>query len=290
MQTRREWLRTAAVAGLGAAIGPRASRAQSAPAGRLRIGMCDWNLRRQDVTCFELAREAGLDGVQVSLGSTSGMFLRDPELQKRYLEESKRTGVAIASTAMGVLNDVPLMSEPKAALWVADGIEITRALGRQVMLLAFFGKGELREKNPEDMRRVTEALVELAPRAEQAGVILGLENYLSAEANLRIIEKVGSPAVRVYYDVYNTSTQNYDVLKEIRLLGKAGQICEVHIKEGRHYLGETGKPDWPAVADALGEIGYRGWLVIETSSPKDLLEDTRRNLAYVRKVFAGLAG
>jgi len=64
----------------------------------------------------------------------------------------------------------------------------------------------------------------------------------------------------------------------------------VHIKEGPHYLGETGKPDWPAVVDALGEIGYRGWLVIETSSPKDLLDDTRRNLAYVRKVFARLAG
>ena len=72
-------------------------------------------------------------------------------------------------------------------------------------------------------------LVFLAVRAEKAGVILGLENYMSAEANLSIIDKVGSPAVQVYYDVGNSTDKGYDILKEIRLLGK--RICEFHAKD-----------------------------------------------------------
>jgi len=285
--TRREWI-TGTAAGLtGMALAGRVKRAMAAGGAEwVKVGMCDWSMGRTDPSAFERGKKIGLDGIEVSIGSVANkLWLRKPEMQKKYLDTARRHGMAIPSMAMGLLNRVPLMSEPCTAVWVADTIDVAAKLGAKVILLAFFGKGTLKETNKEDMRRVTEALQELAPRAEKAGVILGLENLVSAEGNLGIIEKVKSKNLQVYYDVYNAAGQGYDVIREIKLMGKAN-ICQVHFKEGRDLLGGSGKIDWPAVAAALKGIDYRGWLILETSSPsRDVVVDTRTNLQYLKKLF-----
>ena len=66
-------------------------------------------------------------------------------------------------------------------------------------------------------------------------MIIGLENYLSADDNLKIIDRVGSPALKVYYDVGNSTDKGCDIDKEIRHLGK--RICEFHFKDGNFMLG-----------------------------------------------------
>jgi sugar phosphate isomerase/epimerase len=284
--TRREWLAGAAGTALGGALtGRLRAAATEAKAAGLKVAMCDWSMGRLDPSAFEVGKQIGLDGVEVSIGfPDDNLKLRRPDVQAEYLAAARKHGMLIPSMAMGVLNRVPLMSEPRTALWVADTIEVAPKLGVRCILLAFFGHGELREENADDIRRVTEALIELAPRAEKAGVILGLETYLTAEAHLKILDKVESRAVRVYYDVYNANHKGHDVLKEIRLIG-AERICQVHFMEGPDYLG-GGKIDWPAVVGTLREIGYPGWAVLETTSPsKDVVADTRRNLAYLRGLF-----
>lgn len=281
--TRREFIMASTAVAIATQL--RGSL-QASESEAIRIGMCDWNLGKTGkIEALELASKIGLDGVQVSiLFPAPGKHLRDPEMQRRYLEVARKCNVAICSTALGVLNGVPLKSEPKAALWVADAIEVTRKLGCKVILLAFFGKGTLHPNNEVEMKRVIDVLKELAPRAEKAGVILGLENTLSAEDNMRIIDAVGSPAVRVYYDFKNSANAGRDVPKEIRMLKDL--ICEVHIKNGNKFLSQRTNVDFPACARALREIGYRGWYVLETSSPSgDLIADTRKNIEYVRKVF-----
>jgi L-ribulose-5-phosphate 3-epimerase len=282
MTTRRGFLRTAA--GLAAATaGARLAQAQEPR--KLRIGMCDWNLRKQgNVEAVALAKQIGLDGIQVSIEFPEGSpHLRGPELQKRYLDAGRAQGIAFPSTALGVLNGVPLKSEPKAAIWVADAIPATAKLGAHVILLAFFGKGELNMADEEGITRVVDVLKELAPRAAEAGVVLGLENTLSAEDNLTIIGRVGSPAVRVYYDLRNSADQGRDVPAEIRRLGD--QICEVHLKNGNKLLRDRENVDFPACAAALKEIGYKGWHILETAAPTDLVADTRANIEYVRATF-----
>jgi len=248
--------------------------------------MCDWSIGRVDVSAFELGKRIGLDGIEVSIGYPKDKLrLRQPDLQQEYLEAARRHGMSIPSVAMGVLNEVPLKSEPRAALWVADTIEVARNLGAKNILLAFFGPGDLYERPAIEVNRVVDALIELAPRAEKAGVVLGIESFLSAEDHLKILERVKSDAVQVYYDVYNSGvTKKYDAVREIKLLGK--RICQIHFKEGPHHLGH-GEVDWPAVVAALKEIGYRGWVVLETANPKDVVADTQRNLQYVRKLFTG---
>jgi sugar phosphate isomerase/epimerase len=41
------------------------------------------------------------------------------------------------------------------------------------------------------------------------------------------------------------------------------------------------------MADAITETGYKGWIVLETSSPsKNGVADAKRNADYVRSLFS----
>lgn len=275
---------------LGALLATRALRTVTAgPLAGLKIGVTDWNLRlAADPKALELGAQLGFEGVEVSLGREpvdGRLKLDDAALQAQYLAESKRLGVAIAGTCLDILHRNYLKNDPLGAKWVAAGIPITQRLGARVMLLPFFGKGAL--QTPQEMDYVADVLKDLAKEAEKAGVILGLENTLSAEDNARILDRVGSPAVKVYYDVGNSTTNGYDIYKEIPWLG-AERICQFHLKDNPHYLGE-GKIDFERVLRLIGQIGYRGFANLETNSPsKDIPADMRRNLAYIRQLIARL--
>jgi len=150
------------------------------------------------------------------------------------------------------------------------------------MLLPFFGKGALATR--AEMDYVGDALKELAPEAEKAQVILGLEDTISAEDNVRIMDRAQSKAGLVYYDVGNSTGAGFDVVKEIRWLG-GQRICQIHLKDNPHYLGE-GKIDFKAVLQAIADIQFKGFANLETSAPsKSVEQDMRRNLQYIRALM-----
>ena len=274
--TRREMMLLA----LCGAVAPLFAGAESR---RFKIGACEWSLRKSDPSCFRVAQEIGLDGVQIDLGRASNqMQLRRPELQRAYLAAAKETGLEISSLAIAELNNVGLKSEPRAAIWLNDSIDVANALSVKVILVAQFFNGDLKG-DKIGIDRTVDLLKELAPRAEKAGVILGLENYLSAEENLDIVRRVGSRAVQVYYDVGNSTDKGYDIYREIRML--KGNICEFHAKDAGFMLGK-GRIDFAKVREAIDEIEYSGWIQIEAAAPHDLITDYKAHLAVLRRHFA----
>ena len=285
--TRRDSLRVLGSGVAAAALWPRESlRAYAASKGvKFKVGVTDWNLKQEGKPeAVELAKRIGFDGVQVSIGKgTDRLPLADPALQQTYLAESKRVGLPLASLCLEVLHRNYLKSDPLGQQWVADAIPIARAMGVEVILLPFFGKGAL--ETPAEMDHVGDALREVAPAAEKTGVILGLEDTISARDNVRIMERTKSPAVLTYYDVGNSTKGGFNVVEEIRWLG-ADRICEVHLKDNPNYLGQ-GKIDFPAVVDALADIGFAQWAELETDCPSGSVEkDMATNLAYIRGVMA----
>jgi L-ribulose-5-phosphate 3-epimerase len=253
---------------------------------KYKIGACDWSLGKMgDPAAFDLAKQIGLDGVQVSLGTAGdNMQLRKAEVQRRYREAAKNAGLKIASLAIGELNSIPYKSDPRTIQWVSDAIDVCKALGLHVILLAFFGNDDLRG-DKAGVDEVVRRLIAVAPKAEKAGVALGIESWLSAEQHLEIIERVGSKTVQVYYDVCNSNDMGYDIYREIRQLGP--RICEFHAKENGSLLGH-GKVDFQKVRAALDYIGYRGWIEIEGAVPagQPLLESYQANCKFMRQVFA----
>lgn len=285
MATDRRGFLRAAAAGAGLACAASLADRVRAIGGDLRLSMCDWSLGKMaNVEGVALAAEIGLDGLEVSIGSEGdNLRLREPAVQEEYRAARDRYQIAFPSMAMGLLNSVPLKSEERAAGWVGDTIEAARSLGAGCILLAFFGDGTLDMADEAGITRVVEVLRREAPHAEEAGIVLGLENTLSAEDNLAILERVESEWVRVYYDLRNSADCGRDVPAEIRTLGD--RICMVHLKNGGHLLSEKENVDFPACAEALYEIGYGGWLVLETACPNDVILDTRANAAFVRETF-----
>jgi sugar phosphate isomerase/epimerase len=273
-----------AAAGLTLVGGARTLLAQPGKR-RFKIGACDWSIGKMDnPAAFETAREIGLDGVQVSLGTVANnMHLRRPEVQAQFKSAAKAAEVAIASLAIGELNNIPYKSDSRTIAWVNDCVDVCRALGVRVVLLAFFGDDDLRD-DPAGVDEVVRRLKQVAPTAEKAGVSLGIESWLSAEQHLRILDRVGSPSVRVYYDLCNSSDRGYDIYKEIRQLGKL--ICEFHAKENGALLGQ-GKIDFKRARAAMDEIEYSGWIQIEGAVPpgKSILESYRANCRFMREIF-----
>ena len=286
-RSRRSFLALGA-AGLASARLVRPTLAEAFPASQaaaFKVGVTDWNLRKEaNPESFALAKTIGFDGVQVSLASGRGAE-RSPIGQgvvQRYLAESRQHGVPITSTCLNILHTNYLKSDPLGPQRVSEGIALTKAIGVEVMLLPFFGDGAL--KTPAEMDRVGDVLRELAPEAQKAGVILGLEDTISARDNVRIMDRAKSPAVLVYYDVGNSTVNGHTVVEEIRWLGR-DRICEVHLKDNPHFMGE-GTIDFPAIVDALADIRFARWAVLETSSPTKVLEaDLKKNLAFTRALI-----
>lgn len=251
----------------------------------LRIGVMDGvALAPSDPESVAVAARAGCEGIQVTLGrqTTAGhLVMAAPERQRAFLAASKIHRVPIVSTYIDILHVHCLKNDREALRWAAEGIEITRKLDARILMLVFFGKCALETR--EEMDAVVGPLKELAREAERARVILGFENTIRAEDDIRILDAVGSRALQVYYDIGNaTNLYHEDPLQALRLLGRSC-ICQVHVKD-KGYLGE-GAVDVAGAVKVLEEIGWRGWLVLETGAPsKNREEDLKRNAAYLRRL------
>ena len=280
--TRRSFIELGVSATVAASVLP-AFAAKSKV--KFKVGVTDWNLKLEDkVESIALAKSLGFDGVQVSIGKVTEdkLPLSDPTLQKTFLDESKRVGLPIESLCLEMLHRNYLKSDPLGQRWVADCIPIAKAMGVRVVLLPFFGKGAL--ETTAEMDKVGDILKEVAPAAERSGVILGLEDTISARDNVRIMERSKSPVVLTYYDVGNSTKGGFNVVEEIRWLG-GKRICEVHLKDNPHYLGD-GTIDFKGVIDALADIGFDGWAQLETDCPVSVDADMRRNLKFVRELIS----
>jgi L-ribulose-5-phosphate 3-epimerase len=282
--SRRRFLQSGAAATF-AALSHRqliAYAAQASKTGvKFKVGVPDWNLRQiAKIESVALAKKIGFDGVQVSVGRQ--MQLKDEALQKAFLAESKKLGLPITSLCLDVLHVNGLKSDPLGKQWVAESIPIAKAMGVKVILLPFFGKWAL--QNQAEMDYVGDALREVAPTAEKVGVILGLEDTISARDNARIMERSKSPAVLTYYDVGNSTQNGFDIIEEIRWLGRE-RICEVHLKDNPNFLGQ-GKIDFAAVVGALADIGFDKWAQLECVAPTGSIEnDMGANLKFIRDVI-----
>jgi L-ribulose-5-phosphate 3-epimerase len=279
--TRRRFLAhtTAALAGTTLLTPVQAAAAATAEA-KIRIGTC----------VIDKARQAGLEGVEVGVGDAAEhLAIADPKVRARYKEQMQQTGLSICSLMMGLFNSYPLASDPRAPAWIEQSIDAAHDLGARVILLAFFGNGDLLDANGRvkeaDMDAAVERIKAAAPRAKDAGVILGIENYLNGEQNARILDRIHQESVQLYFDVYNTgTTKHHNVPADVRRL--QGRIAQFHFKNGDKYL-DAEKAKFEPIAAAIKETGYKGWIVLETSSPsQNAVADAKRNGDYVRALFA----
>lgn len=256
------------------------------PHQRIKIGACDWSIDQMaKVKAIEVGKKIGLDGVQISLGTLdNNMHLKQERIQREYKNACAKYGMAIGGIAIGEMNNIPYKSDLRAEQWVSDSIDVAKRMGCKVVLLAFFHKGDLKNDD-EGIQETIRRLKKVAPKAEDNGIVLGIESWLNAEEHMRILNAVNSPNVKVYYDVANSNKMGYNIYDEIRWLGKEN-ICEFHVKENGYLLGQ-GKIDFQELRKAIDEIQYEGWMQIEGAVPKnaEMFDSYVLNNTYIRSTL-----
>jgi sugar phosphate isomerase/epimerase len=253
----------------------------------VRVGILDEVLRCDDA--FACAAELGFAGIEVVLG---GGALGRPERVDELAEEAARTGLELPSLVLGAHNvdggiaDADPAVAAGASAQVLQALRWAPALGADVVLVPFFLASDLADDDA--LTRCTAALAALCPAAERAGVTLCFEGSIAAGELLTLAERVASPAFGCYFDPANLVVAGLDPAAEARALGSL--IRRVHLKDTRERRGDCrlgeGRVDFAACARALAEIGYDGWVVLET--PPGTPEEVAGELSFARSVFPSL--
>ena len=303
MLTRRDFVKQTALAGVaapavahaqgGAAQPAQGSATTKTPANPVpvRVGMTDWNLgQRGDIAKIALAREIGLDGIQVSVQyPTDGKTptLRDEKTQEAFRRAALDNGIQICSLAIGNpgKSRLPMHTNAAFGILLVEAVEIAHNLGTNNILLPILGDSHIDMTNQAQVDTFVATMKEVARYAERLGVVVAVEDWISAEDNIRLLDAIGSDHVAVYYDAHNIVPRVKDIYAEPKMLGK--RIHQIHVKNANMLLTTAGgRIEWPRMAQEFYDVGYRGWYVLETNSPTgDIVADTRANIDYVKKTF-----
>jgi sugar phosphate isomerase/epimerase len=267
---------------------------QPAPKARYRIAVCDWMiLKRQKLGAFQLTKDIGADGVEVDMGSlgdreTFDNQLAKPEIRQQFLDEAKRLNLEICSLAMSGFYAQSFAERPTVPRMVQDCMDTMQAMGVKVAFLPLGVLGDL-VKHPELRPVIVERLRAAGKQAEKAGVVIGIETALDAAGEVKLLDEIGSPAIKSYFNFANALQNGRDLHAELRTLGK-DRICQIHCtNEDGVWLEHDPRLDLAKVKQTLDEMGWRGWLVIERSRDAKDSRNVRRNFganaAFLKQVF-----
>lgn len=231
---------------------------------------------------MDIAKKAGFEGVELSLDMTGEVSLESTEKDLKEVKKNiEDKGLELYSLATGMFWDFPITSNDpakaqKAKEIVKKQIESAAILGCGSILVIpglvnadFIDGCEVVEYDVAYDRSL-KAISELGEIAKQYKVNMGLENvwnkFLVSPIELRdFIDKINNPYVGSYLDIGNVLYNGYPE-QWVKILGS--RIKAVHFKDYRRAAGGlhgfvdllAGDVDYPAVAKALNDIGYDGWV------------------------------
>ena len=187
----------------------------------MHYGARDRTLGGEGIQAIENAAALGLDGVELNATDwpPNGPLWHADE-RVRMKKRADDLGLRIPSVGFGVLNQGGLAGtieqQARGKTILRQAIVIAHELGATVVMMQHLGANAI--SSPEKTQQVIDGVGELIPMAVEHGVTLALENTLDAAENLAIVNAVGSPNLKVYYDVCNTWAVGHDVPADIRRL------------------------------------------------------------------------
>jgi hydroxypyruvate isomerase len=144
--------------------------------------------------------------------------------------------------------------------------------------------------NAEGIAATAEGLARVAGAAEAAGVTLTLEllnskvDHPGYQADhtawgVNVIERVGSPRVKLLYDIYHMQIMEGDLIRTLQ--GAAAHIGHYHTagNPGRHELDEAQEINYHAVLRAIAGTGYQGFISHEFIPAGDPIDAIKTTLA-----------
>jgi len=152
-------------------------------------------------------------------------------------------------------------------------------------VIAMFGNRQGRS-DADGIAACVEGFRAIAPLAEEHGVTVCIE-LLNSKVDhadyqgdrtafgVEVVRGVGSPRVKLLYDIYHMQIMEGDVIRTIRR--HADDIAHFHTGgvPGRHELDDTQELHWKAIATAIADLGFTGYFAHEFTPTRDPLTSLR---------------
>lgn len=238
----------------------------------IRIGCVAWGLPGGGYFAPEIAQKAGLEGIQLELGSyEQGYPLAQKEVMENYLEEGERLGIAYPAI---VLNDVMVhefihgsATEHGKIAYEQMELAVETAAAMQIgkiMVPNFLANLITDESHIE---HTIEALRYICKMAEGRGINILTENALDWERQIQLLQDVGMNNLKIHFDTQNFKF-NFDMDQCEQLRGLYPYMDDqLHVKDGITEPGGCmlgcGNTDFFAQMEILRGKGYSGWIIIE---------------------------
>lgn len=281
--------------GRAAEAGPAATR------GRIKQSIVQW--------CFETSAEKWT--VEKSCQVAKELGCASVELvHPKHFPTLKQYGLTCAIGQIFLDPDPPFVKGfnnphywPRVLAATREAIDAAAAFGVP-SVICFTGYSAINPDDPKSRhlspergaRNCVEGFKKIVGYAEQQRVTLCLEMLNTREDShpmkghpgyqgnhteycLDIIKRVGSPRLKLLFDVYHVQIQDGDVIRRLRQ--HRDYIGHVHVagNPGRGELDDQQEINFPPIMRALIEIGYRGYVGQEFIPTRSPLEGLRQAVA-----------
>jgi sugar phosphate isomerase/epimerase len=239
------------------------------------------------------AKRFGFDAVEIfppSAGAIDGDWLRG------LLDEH---GLKLAAVGTGAgwvtrrwsLTHGDRQQRGQAMTFVRAMVDWAGGLGASAIIGSMQGRHGDGVGRDAAMGYLSDALGDLGEQARQYGVPLLLEPLNRYETNLvntieggvDLLRSASLPNVKLLADLFHMNIEEADLGAAIR--SGAGDLGHVHLADSNRWAAGSGHTDFGPVADALRDIGYRGFVSAEVLPLPDPDRAARQTMETFRKLF-----
>jgi len=285
-----------------------ASEGEPAPVRPNRIAVSTYSYWRYDAAsklsieqCIDLAAEAGFDGVEI-------LHVQMESETNRYLQSLKRRALVHGLDLCGFSTHQSFVSpDPAVRQRNVDHtlhcIELAYAMGIPTMRVNTGRWGTSKDfdelmknrgieprldgySDDDGFGWVIDGLQRCLRRAEECGVVLGLENHWglgrTAAGVMRIVNAIDSPWLQVTLDTGNFLEDAYEQMDQIAARAVLVQ-AKTYFGGGTWYTLDL---DYARIARLLRKHRYGGYVSLEYEGREDHRTAIPRSLALLREAFS----
>jgi D-psicose/D-tagatose/L-ribulose 3-epimerase len=227
-----------------------------------------------DSACLPLLpviKEKGFDGIEFPVFEPTGMPVA--EIRRALADNGLECTVCSVLTGDLSLISHDATIRQRARARIADFVRLAADLGANIVAGPLYSPVGLlvgRRRTRDEWDRAVDAYRSLGPVLEQNNVTLAVEplnrfeTYFlnTASDAARLCDEVDHPNFGILLDTFHANIEEKDLYEACLTAGS--RLRHVHTSENDRGTPGKGHVDWHGLFSALREIGYNGWLTIES--------------------------
>ncbi|MCH4182921.1 MAG: sugar phosphate isomerase/epimerase [Prevotella sp.] len=265
------------------------------PKTRYYIGICDWMiLKRQKLGEFALAKAIGADGVLLDMGSLGNNILfenklRDSKEADIFHRTADSLRVEVPTVAMSGFFAQSFLQRNNYKDLIRDCLHTMSVFGSKVAFLPLGGCGKDWQKTDSLYDKLVHRLHVVGEMASKAHVIIGIRTRLDAKDNKKLLKRIHSGGIKIYYSFQDAVEKHRDICKELKELGSNAIVEILASNTDGVNLREDPQIDMQKIKGTLDQMGWSGWLIIERSRDIHRVHDVKynysRNVGFLKEIF-----